>query len=412
MTQRVRTDGPGFSAVGATWTRREIRCNGSQVTTSSGTTYAGGWSKTTTDVVTPNFRSRVKRGEIINNPYESILETRGGSATGEQVRTRVASCTGNTVKKYVETLYVNYGWDQYQPCVDGSGEWESLRNSAKIQAGTAAVAGIATTDVMGLVDIAELKKTLTMLRTPLENIREKFEQIKKSRKFAKSGLTFAKFLANEWTRYRYGIVPLMLTTESILEQLSNDKVSKRFTSRGYAMREFPEVVRSYNHTTTNFKSVSTGRYNGRIEVRAGVLYEYTFSTSAKFGLRLSDVPSAAYELVTLSFVLDWFANVGDFIAAISPRMGVRKLASWTKWIETREFDSDGTNVPVSSSTWSCTDNRVGTYYRHFVIKKRIPSVTVGLTWLPAFDFRNAENRSWLRTLDSVALTVQRLKFNF
>jgi hypothetical protein len=53
----------------------------------------------------------------------------------------------------------------------------------------------------------------------------------------------------------------------------------------------------------------------------------------RMGLRLSDVPSALWELVPWSFVVDRFVSVGKWLDAITPKPNVRILGTWTTTVE-------------------------------------------------------------------------------
>jgi hypothetical protein len=66
-------------------------------------------------------------------------------------------------------------------------------------------------------------------------------------------------------------------------------------------------------------------------VNAGVLYGFTAEQSAQsyWGMNMAQLPSALWELTPLSFVSDWFLNIGQYIAAISPVPGASQLAGWT-----------------------------------------------------------------------------------
>jgi len=57
-----------------------------------------------------------------------------------------------------------------------------------------------------------------------------------------------------------------------------------------------------------------------------------------FGLDLDDIAPTMWELVPYSFVVDWFCNISDILAAWSPHSEVRVLASWSKVVDLVTWD--------------------------------------------------------------------------
>jgi hypothetical protein len=68
--------------------------------------------------------------------------------------------------------------------------------------------------------------------------------------------------------------------------------------------------------------------NQQVNVRCGILYELDLDRST-FGFSLDEIPNAGWELLPFSFVADWFLNLGSWVSAVSPKIGVRKLGEWT-----------------------------------------------------------------------------------
>lgn len=378
-------------------------CDGSGVTVSSSVADVEvGDVTTTSDVVTPHFRSRIKRGEIINNPFSSTKTTKTGYADGSLIGTYLGSCSGSTTRQEVQTRWISRGYPSFKP------SWtdvETQRSAASKLAGTQALANIASAEVLGLVEMAELHKTLHMVRHPLQSLDQFLQQIQRSRSFRRSGLTLAQYISREWLRYRYGILPAAYTIEGLVKVATTDKQS-RYTARGSAHREIAEeiasdVVNTYSWSIATHK----GRRSGSVIARAGILYEYKFSTNARLGISFHEIPSSIYELIPYSFVVDWFANVGDVIRALTPVAGVTTLASWTKTQVTTTVTTSETSSPRSVANWTITDDRAGGQTTETVTTSRTPGVSVGFVLKKiGFDRRS----DWNHLADAFSLIVQRL----
>lgn len=382
-------------------------CNGSNVNVSSGPVgIEVGTTKTTMDMVVPKFHSRVERGEIFNNPFYSVTTEKEGSAVGALFASYVPSCSGTGTKTETQTLYISGGSDYYP--VPWTSRDSNRSNAVKL-AGTQALANVLPPDVTGLVELAELSKTLALVRSPLTGLKTLFQRIRESRRYILSRYkyrTLGEYIADNWLKYRYGVMPLVGTIEGLMKTISDEKASRRFTARGYANATYAQQT-SPVRTNTYTWSVATlqGNRKGSVSVRAGVLYEHTFSAGDRFGTNLSEVPSAAWELIPFSFVADWFVNVGNYIRALTPKAGVKVLSTWTTVAEELEYYSEESSAPRSVVNWTITDDRKGTQTTRSKITTRSPGVTAGLAIKNVTFDKKAD---WLHLADSFTLIFQLL----
>lgn len=128
---------------------------------------ASGIYKTMTDVTTPNFGKLRAEGGIINSPMSSQVEYRDGKCSGGQV-------------VFDSSAYLStYSWTgdmllQYFPfdklLVDGADP--ALLSHMTTLASTSAWAGVEGPEVQGQVFLAELLKTLRMIRKPCQGLRD------------------------------------------------------------------------------------------------------------------------------------------------------------------------------------------------------------------------------------------------
>jgi hypothetical protein len=115
-----------------------------------------------------------------------------------------------------------------------------------------------------------------------------------------------------------------------------------------------------------------------VSARAGVLCDVTIDELTIFGV--DQLAESLWELIPFSFIVDWFANVGDTIAALTPDAGVKQRASWVTVRENiTALNSSGqirNNATWPTSTVSCGAFEWG--YKEQVLERFVdPSVS---TW--------------------------------
>jgi len=166
-----------------------------------------------------------------------------------------------------------------------------------------------------------------------------------------------------WMELRYAIRPLVFEVQAYLAALDS-KVEKavRKTARS----------RNFDVSLSNSSQVFSGPY---LPFFANVTRKSTLSRSVSAGVLYNlqadkmgwwthlglDAPiSAVWAVTTLSFVFDWFFNIGQWIASWEPRVGLTPLANWV--VETRTQEIVGSSVPQgvvwppqTVLSWSVTD---------------------------------------------------------
>lgn len=107
-----------------------------------------------------------------------------------------------------------------------------------------------------------------------------------------------------WMQYRYAISPIAYSVNDLLDLLSMD--AKKFqTFRGRRDLPAPEF-----DLPGGYKLISSPTVSHRCFIK----YRYGTDSSIHQGLKLN-LASTAWELVPLSFVMDWFFQVGDYLTA-------------------------------------------------------------------------------------------------
>jgi hypothetical protein len=388
---------------------------------------ANGWYRKTTDVVIPGFHERSAAGEIFNNPYTTKYVEEIGIVEGTWQQTaKDSACSPSYPYKHLKTIYAGTGFVRAKDLFGADGQPTS---NLSVLAGTDAASGVQAANVQGLVELAELAKTLKFIANPFKAFENFIEDILRSKDFRRwkanrlargkstsgrkpgkgTAATLADYLSEEWLRYRYGIMPLFYLCNDALKAVNEPKAPVRRTSRGKAT-ETRVLQENVNEGDPTVEVRAVNRTHTKTwTVRAGVLYEHSLDLQANYGTRFQDVPEAAWELIQFSFIVDWFLNVGSFLGAIRPKVGVKQLATWTTTTLTdnREVTMVCTGGS-GSSTYEYTSDRFAHSSIKTVEKRRVPGISVGLTykWTTIDNFKSIHLK---RATDSVALIYKLLR---
>lgn len=285
-------------------------------------------SKTMNDVVTPNFLSRIKRGEIINNAMDS---------TTEIVTAPVATpFHRKTVNKWANDTLHGDTWDGSWAMTSeslgtfktpGSVTMASIESLVD-KAVTDAHANASSAELSLLMVAAEGRKTVDSLASIMYRVLKIAKALKKAEfSYLKRELSW-KNLQERYMELRYAIRPLVYDAQGLCNALEAEKLAKsmRATARGFASDTWTD---SDSYTTTSYYGATmtvNRKWTCVVDIRAGVLTDVELSHLSIWGM--DQALETMWELVPLSFVLDWFIDVGNTIAAWTPSAGVKELASW------------------------------------------------------------------------------------
>lgn len=238
------------------------------------------------------------------------------------------SWNGSCLTREVTTTDVFY--DLYKGDVPSlpslSGDIAAAVNSA--------IADASQSKVQALVSAGEAKETFHLLLTAAKRLLLLVIEVKAWSKAKKISFESA------WLEYRYGWRPLVYEVKQWIDALNHSfEKGQRVHGRG-------------NHVLTDRKSGSLSWAAGTeqtiktdwsfeysIRVNGFALCEVTNSTIARFGL---NPLTSAYELITLSFVVNWFWDIGSWLAANSASLSGFSLVS------------SGNNVKIDSYYYSTT----------------------------------------------------------
>nr|URG16524.1 MAG: maturation protein [Leviviridae sp.] len=206
----------------------------------------------------------------------------------------------------------------------GYGAWnQGYADYAKVKA----LSKLKEAEFDAAVALAELKETLTLLRNPISALTDELKKIGKDKQF-KKGKSFLNVLAGGWLTYRYGIIPLMSDITAII-QLCESKI-----------RKIEGMQRKAGGFETSSKWDLKGDHLVSLgEPSFGLTTMYQFERKYKtthhcyyfrdfegiemvqlraLGIHPTQITSFVWEKTRLSFVLDWFVAVGDWLRAFTP----------------------------------------------------------------------------------------------
>lgn len=374
---------------------------------------------TMSDVETKGFAKAKREGRIINSPMSKNVVT--VTRYGDQ-GFKVFAAPGNGYTYYGE---YPLNFVHAYAGLPAAANWDMAKvDYLTTLASTKAWADVKSPAVYGGVFLGEIKETINMFKKPLAGLqdfirdRRKWEKYRgrkpkgstrdrqaRDRMFTESMKDGYNAAAQCWLEARLGWRPFLMELSALAEELENGQFDERNTARGSAT----DTITTTSSEVRNISGLNvqlTNTVKSDYSVRCGVLYQGTLTIPQKMGFSWESIPISAYELVPFSFVVDWFINLGDYIQAMTPKIGVRSLATWTtvrrSCLSTRR--SGTATLPAAGWVTQRSPNGVDEALYETVIRTPgldFPELAMDLDIVHAL--RN--NRGW----DALSLFIQQLQ---
>lgn len=326
----------------------------------SETVFSG--DETTNDVVTPNFKELRAKGFIINNPYDNTVSS---EEMGVLVYDQNYSWRNINSTWFGSRFITNSALDI--STISGIPGHLSLDDSIDVedlidQAVAKAWAKTVEAPMQLGVTAAEAKKTYDMIRGLVLLSIGILQRYRNKQRLLRRGALQATKLASAWLEVRYGLRPLMYDIKSAIEAYNaiGNRRRSRYTATVVDSADSTDST-SWNAGNATYPSNYTCDRESSREyvVRAGVLtHEHSdkIDVSKAFGLGMDQLYTTAWELVPFSFVVDWFINIADLLAAWSPQVHADVLTSWVTVVRNDNQSRVITGysrgkVPFSNPTW-------------------------------------------------------------
>lgn len=279
------------------------------------------------DINTPDFKKRQAAGEIVNSPM--VKET-------EVLKSPLVPFSGS-VKAGTTDWVTTDGYFSVSPPAFTLKADDSFFSNLRTNAITDAYANISANEGNTLLWIGEMKETISMLFDIGTAVRVLLDKTKKQRVAWAKGKLSVEEVQGLTLQLLYGILPLEQQIADFMDGLFKTKqANSRQTARGYRVKHNTSSRVTRNISQTLFNNNVSGMYDMVIEesvdvtVRAGVLFDVDIDDLPWVSVILDPkaVVSTMYALTRLSFVIDWFINVGGILTAWAPSQGTNILSAW------------------------------------------------------------------------------------
>jgi hypothetical protein len=350
------------------------------------------------DVVTPRFGSLKNSGVIVNNPMTQTIS----KVIDKPFQVYIC---GRALHRHGESP--DYTWDEIGYLNTGQKNTSALAyitTNGLLPAPTLpkqdlidlavnkAWSNVSLTEVQTLASLGEARETVTSVVSIFKRLVKILKNIKKGEFARLANEISPRQLADRYMEARYAMRPLYYELKQYSAAFTKEtsEILSRLTFRGHenyvdSVSEVVEVPNGDFHggDRSFFLELET---TAECDVRAGVLTELeTESKLPAWGL--TDVLESAWELVPYSFIVDWFFNVGNTIAAFTPSYGLRPLASWSVVTTTvvQSAKMAGSRADLADETGTCKPlehvNYLtgGEYHVINVVRERIPNPSRSLT---------------------------------
>lgn len=136
-------------------------------------------------------------------------------------------------------------------------------------------------------------------------------------------------VAQYWAAMRWGVGPLIGSLDGAMRALGEDAIKRAF-GRSHVTAAVKGLTQTKQWETLGSTSVYR-LPNYRVVVKGELSYDYMIRVDFRVvndlgrsidQLGIADVAFAGWDCLYLSFVVDWFLTVGDYLEALMPLMGV------------------------------------------------------------------------------------------
>jgi len=350
------------------------------------------------DVVSPGYGRRIKRGEFIFNWMVSSSRTVEFKGSSNVKYTTVANspCAGikstytYTGSVFARTIGNNVGFQNLSFLDPRAG------SNLQKEIWTSCMAERQRNGANFVESLAELEKSFAIFGKPLENVIKFLRAFPGSRKSGRHSRGFpgrivheaGKSVSSEYLRYRYGISPLIEDVKAAMKAWRtrySGKVERISSRKRGDISENSVSVGSFTDSNCTWNWAT--RREETLKVRAVYFDEYTRDPFNQLGLTYVNLIGLPWELLHFSFVYDWFVNFGDLLYANIPRLDVRPLGGGLSTTRTVKSTFTPSSMTAIQPVWSSITAPSDTVEMTNITKERVPGNQADTGLVIKSDFR-------------------------
>ena len=324
------------------------------------------------DIPTKGFTAKSGKGDIINSPMlqEKRIEQYAVYATQENTPLKDGGAyTGSGLEV---ARAPQFTLDLPERIIDS--------------AVTKAFANVSANESNALLWAGEARESIKMFYDIGKRLYELVRATADQRKAYLKGKLSIKEAQSMTLGLLYGLVPLSEAFEQWRKGLLKILPKGRQTFRGFNTHS-DRTSYSYEELIHNWKIDIFVTETIDSNVRAGVLADIDPPPVTVLTLlEPRAVVSTAYALSRLSFVVDWFINVGNWLCSWSPTVGTNILSSWVVIETEQKITARNKWLPVLND-WEKTQSVSGNGTATISLKRklRIPVSPSNRPYLPSVD---------------------------
>lgn len=361
---RILSDDGSWSSYLENWVTTPPRPWDYSVTQSykSGRTYSRSW-----DTVVPQWKPKINRGEIVSNDHLMVKLNSTFHPLYMFTKVKSGSDITSTYGGVFPTGFSLASDNIPIPLPDTLAKALALissdAGSLRAEAVTTAFSRVDVSELEMLASLGEMPETIDWFGDVLRRLiaamamlkKRQYLDVMKQLKSLKTGKGLyratkgtANIAEDTWMEWRYAIRPLIFEVKSYLEALdSKIETELRKTARKQVYdKTYSESIVTGSTSSVVYRADVRRKETTERLIRAGVIYSLDPELTGWWTHLGLDAPvSAAWAVTRLSFVLDWFFNIGQWIASWEPRLGLTPLTSWV--VETRSSEIVGIIEPLA-----------------------------------------------------------------
>lgn len=258
------------------------------------------------------------------------------------------------------------------------------------------------------VTMGEAPETLAMMRDPFLKLARHGKELNKL--LPRNASAALKLTGNAWLMMRYGILPLIGEIESYRELAGKQlrrEVSPLVKSRagwqgGKVITSAPFIrntgVGCYAH------GCETIRETQRVYATTYFRRTRALGLLEALGLDWNNLLPTLWELATLSFVLDWFVDVGGWLKRIVPNTSVSQISNCLSVTNEKCVETNVTGLSGYPDTFSRFPISACSYVHRCTYRSYLRNVNLTLPSLPMV---NSMDLGLARSVDITLLAQQR-----